>query len=56
MNKLFVVALLPLAGFSYDYAVLPVSADITFNYFFSIFAIWGIILSGFFAALSLLRL
>lgn len=35
--------------------VLPVSADLVFNYFFSIGVYWTFVLGGFFAVLSLFR-
>jgi hypothetical protein len=35
--------------------VFVVSSDVVFNYFFSIGVYWGLILAGFFAAISLLR-
>lgn len=36
--------------------VIPVSADLVFNYFFSISVYWTFILGGFFGALALFRL
>ena len=56
MKKLLVLLFVSVSAFATDYAVMPVSSDIVFNYFFSIYAVWGFILAGFFAALSLFRL
>jgi hypothetical protein len=36
--------------------IIPVSADVVFNYFFSIWVYLGIFLAGTFGALSLFRL
>lgn len=35
--------------------VFPVSADLVFNYFFSIGVYWTFVLSGFFAVIALFR-
>jgi|GEM_PF-1752461 len=56
MKKLLILLLFAVHAFATDYAVMPISSDLVFNYFFSIFAWWTLLLSGLYAALSLFRL
>lgn len=56
MKKFLILLLVSVSAFSADFEVLPVSADTVFNYFFTIYAVWAVIIAGFVAALSLFRL
>jgi hypothetical protein len=56
MKKLFIFLIVSVSAFAIDFDVMPVSADIVFNYYFTICVEWSFLLAGFFAALALFRL